>query len=281
MALPSSDKPLFGLWEPENHLKYLYYGTGCVEQQLLSVLPSPSSKVFIVTGNSIATKTTLVKHLKVLLADHIAGVFPNVKQHVHAAGLDEATAMIKRCNPPADTILAVGGGSPIDFAKVLSYRLLEKRDKPITLIAIPTTLSAAECTAGGGFTKADGTKTGFLSSSMGINAIFYDPDYAKYTPKRLWLGTGIRAIDHAVETMYHPYAVEFPRKALSIWALETLFECLPKAQVSHPADKDLTTRLLLAAFASSAMKGSNVRGGPGLSHALGYALGSPYDIPRK
>lgn len=281
MALPSSDNPLFGLWEPENHLKYLYYGPGCVEKRLLSVLPSPSSKIFIVTGNSIATKTILIKNLESLLTDHISGIFANVKQHVQVAGLDEATTIIQRCNPPVDTILAVGGGSPIDFAKVLSYRFLDTSHKPITLIAIPTTLSAAECTAGGGFTKADGTKIGFLSPSMGITAIFYDPEYAKYTPKRLWLGTGIRAMDHAVETMYHPYAVEFPRKASAIWALETFFECLPQAHTSHPANENVITRLLLAAYASSAMKGSNVRGGPGLSHALGYALGSPYDIPRK
>jgi len=39
------------------------------------------------------------------------------------------------------------------------------------------------------------------------------------------------------------------------------------------------TKLQLAAFASLGFLGYNIKGGLGLSHALGYALGSPYSIP--
>jgi hypothetical protein len=49
--------------------------------------------------------------------------------------------------------------------------------------------SAAECTPGGGYTKEDG---GFMSAGMGISAIFYDPTFARYTPNKLWLATGIQ-----------------------------------------------------------------------------------------
>ena len=86
----------------------------------------------------------------------------------------------------------------------------ERRGNYLTHITIPTTLSAAECTAGGGYTEANGVKARFMEQQMGVSAIFYDPRFAKYTPTRLWLATGMRAVDHAVETMFHPLASEMP-----------------------------------------------------------------------
>lgn len=280
MATKSSNSPLFGLWQPQSHLKYLYYGPGCVENYLLTTLPTQSSKVFIITGNSIATKTPLVKQLETLLGERHARTFAGIKQHGQVVGVDQATEIVAS-DPSIDTILSLGGGSPIDSAKTISFRTHEKTGKFLTHIAIPTTLSAAECTAAGGYTKADGRKIGFGAAGMGITAIFYDGGYSKYTPTELWLTTGMRAVDHAVESYYHPYATEVPWKAMSNWALATLFECLPKAKASHPNDEDVIVRLHLAAFASLAFRGKNVQGGMGLSHSLGHALGSPYGIARK
>jgi hypothetical protein len=85
---------------------------------------------------------------------------------------------------------------------------------------------------------------------MGIRTVFYDPTFAKYTPTKLWIGTGMRAVDHAVECFYHPNASEMPWKALSFWALSILFECLPKS-LSNPDDEEVTTKQQLAAFASA------------------------------
>ena len=280
MAVEATSSPFSGLWQPQSHLKSLYYGPSCVRRYLLGVLPSPSSRAFIITGHSIATKTPLIQELETYLGTHHAGTFSHIKQHGPVAEVDQATDEIAS-DPSIDTIISIGGGSPIDAAKTISFRMNEKTGHYLTHLAIPTTLSAAECTAGGGYTKADGVKTGFMAPGMGISVIFYDPTYARYTPTQLWLATGMRAVDHAVETFYHPYASEMPWKALSMWALTILFECLPKAKLSHPNDEDVTTRLMLAAFASSGLRGKNVKGGMGLSHSLGHALGSPYGIPRK
>lgn len=280
MATKSSSFPLFGLWQPQSHLKHFYYGSGCVEKYLRTTLPTPSSKVFIITGHSIATKTPLVQQLEALLGENHAGTFGNIKQHGQAVEVDQATEIVAS-DPSIDTILSLGGGSPIDSAKTISFRMHEKTGTFLTHLSIPTTLSAAECTSAGGYTKADGRKTGFGAAGMGITAIFYDGSYSRYTPRDLWLMTGMRAVDHAVESYYHPYATEMPWKVMSNWALTTLFECLPKAKESHPNDEDTTVTLHLAAFASSGFRGKNVQGGMGLSHSLGHALGSPYGIPRK
>lgn len=276
----SSVSPLSGLWQPLPHLKHLYYGSFCVQKHLLSTLPSQNSKVFIITGNSITTKTPLVQELETLLGDHHAGTFTKIRQHAPVTDIDQAIEIIAS-NPSIDTILSLGGGSPIDSAKTISFRMHEKNGKFLTHLTIPTTLSAAECTIGGGYTKADGVKASVMTPEIGVTAIFYDPGYAKYTPSKLWLSTGMRAMDHAVESQYQPYASEVPWRALSSWAVLTFFECLPRAKASHPSDEDVMTRLSLAAFASLGFRGKNVKGGMGLSHTMGHALGSPYGIPRE
>ncbi|KAF2827808.1 putative Maleylacetate reductase [Ophiobolus disseminans] len=269
---------LFGLWQPRINLNSLYYGPGCVQQHILDAIPTISSKVFIVTGSSLATKTPLVRQLEAVLGIHHAGTISNIRQHGPLEDVEQAIDLVLS-RADVDTIVSLGGGSPIDTAKVMSFKAKEKRGKPLTHIAIPTTLSAAECTAGGGYTTPDGVKVGFREPDMGVSIIFYDPQYARYTPKSLWLSTGMRAMDHAVECMYHPTAAEVPWKALSLWAASELFECLPKARDTHPHDEFVIGRLMLAAYASSGLKGANVKGGMGLSHSLGHALGSPYGIP--
>lgn len=282
MPIECTNSPLSGLWKPQQHLKHLYYGSGCVDRHLISILPGPPSRVFIITGSSIFTKTPLIQQLQALLGDQHAGTFASIKQHGQASDIDEATSMVVQ-DSSVDTLISVGGGSPIDAAKTICYSIHGTRGKFLAHVAIPTTLSAAECTAGGGFTRADGTKVGFMHPCMGVSAIFYDASFARYTPQRLWLATGMRAIDHAVETMYHPNASEMPWKALACWALEGLTKGLPVASQIHGTDEadDVTTALQLAAFASSGLRGSNFGGGMGLSHSLGHALGSPYGIPRK
>jgi alcohol dehydrogenase class IV len=85
-------------------------------------------------------------------------------------------------------------------------------------------------------------------------------------------------MDHAIELLYHPTASEMPARWQVLGAAASLFENLPKYK-ADPKDGDVVTKLQLAAFASLGFLGYNVKGGLGLSHALGYALGSPYGIP--
>ncbi|KAI9659691.1 MAG: hypothetical protein M1831_003589 [Alyxoria varia] len=271
--MESSNNPLSGLWQPAFQLKNLHYGPSCVQNHLLSVLPSQTtSHVFIITTNSIASKTPLLQRLQHLLGTQYAGTFSHISQHAPVAEVDAATEKVMTiagvsgntnstngdAAPPqnqqlTDTInstvlLSIGGGSPIDAAKSISHRMHERTGHFLPHITIPTTLSAAECTLGGGYTKSDGTKVGFMNPQMGVTAIFYDPDFARFTPPRLFLSTGIRALDHAVEALYQPYVTEVPWKALSLWAVETLFECLPKARETEMQDAEVLTRCMLAAW---------------------------------
>ncbi|KPI42023.1 Alcohol dehydrogenase 4 [Cyphellophora attinorum] len=270
--------PLTGFYKPHTALKGLYYGPDAVKQHLLSCLPSEKSKAFIITGNSLATKTPLIKELESLLSSkHHAGTFSNIKEHAPIAQLDEATDKV-HSDETIDTIIAVGGGSPIDSAKAISHRLHEKGGNFLTLIDIPTTLSAAECTFLAGYTKEDGVKTGIAHPNVYASYIFYDPKFGLHTPPSLFASTGIRALDHAVEMQYHPTATLMPAQWSGLMAIKELFDLLPKYQ-ANPKDEQLITRLFLAAYSSLGFLGGNIKGGLGLSHTMGYALGSPYGIP--
>lgn len=192
--MDSSTNPLTGLWRP-SHLKGLYYGSGTVSKHLLDCLPTENSKAFIVTGSSLANKTPLIKQIEELLTSkHHAGTFSDIKQHAPVAQLDEATSKVQ-ADSSIDTIISVGGGSPIDSAKAISYRVNEKSGHYLTHIAIPTTLSAAECTMAAGFTKEDGVKTGIADANVCASYVIYDSTFALHTPPSLFASTGIRALD--------------------------------------------------------------------------------------
>ncbi|KAI4162774.1 MAG: hypothetical protein LQ342_003661 [Letrouitia transgressa] len=268
---------LSGSWLP-TRFGAVHYGPSSVARHLLSSLPAPNSRAFIITTNSLATKTPLVRDVECLLTSkYHAATFSSISQHAPVAQLDQATDLV--CKDLAiDTIISIGGGSPIDGAKIVSHRLHGKTGKYLFHITIPTTLSAAECTFGAGYTSADGQKVGTGAPDLAPNVIIYDSKFALETPERLWLSTGIRALDHAVESQYHSEAPEAPTKKIAMTAIADLFELLPRYK-KYPKDESIITQLQLAAFDSLFGIGMAIADGLGLSHAIGYALGAPYGIP--
>ncbi|KAF2264057.1 Dehydroquinate synthase-like protein [Lojkania enalia] len=272
----ATNHPLSGLWQP-THLQKLYYGGGSVSKYLISSLPSETSKAFIITGHSLATKTPLIRQVEELLGTKHAGTFSKIGEHAPVKDLDDATELVRN-DESIDTVISIGGGSPIDSSKAISFRLHEKTGKYLYHITIPTTLSASECTMMAGFTESNGVKTGVRAKELVPHVVLYDSSFALHTPQRLWMSTGLRALDHAVELLYHPTASEMPARWIDLQAAASLFEYLPKYK-ADPEDEDVITKLQLAAFASLGFLGTNMKGGLGLSHGLGYALGSPYGIP--
>ena len=214
--------PLSGLWQP-TQLQKLHYGHETVSKYLLACLPTTKSKAFIITGNSLATKTPLVKQVEEILKDRRAGTFSKIGEHAPVAQLDEATQIVEN-DADVDTVVSIGGGSPIDSAKAISYRLHDKNGTWLYHIAIPTTLSASECTMMAGYTESNGVKTGVRAPELVPNVVLYDSSFALHTPEKLWLSTGMRAMDHAIELLYHPTATEMPARWVCLQAAASLFE---------------------------------------------------------
>src|SRR5260370_5813169 len=127
-----------------------------------------------------------------------------------------------------DLLISFGGGSPIDAAKSVAFALATgldltdphaaerardyspSRDDLVPHLAIPTTLSAAELSGLAGFTtETEHEKVGLRGEALIPRAVFFDAELTLGTPLQLWLSTGIRAVDHAVETLLAPRSHPF------------------------------------------------------------------------
>ena len=156
MSTDATEYPISGLWKA-NRLDKLYYGPHTVQNHLLSCLPSDESKAFIITYSSLVSKTSLVTRIERLLGARHAGTSLR-KQHAPTADIDQAFDIISK-DTSIDTVISIGGGSPIDSAKVLSHYHNNTHKSHLLHISIPTTLSAAECTMGAAYSSTQKTKT--------------------------------------------------------------------------------------------------------------------------
>lgn len=228
----------------------------CERQQL--------SRVVVVTGRSLAQGTPVVTDVEARLGARHAATFADVREHAPQDVVDRLRATLDA--HAADGVVSVGGGSPIDAAKVALY----ERDGGATPhLAIPTTLSGAEHTAIAGVTDpATRVKRGVAAPRLAPWAVILDAEVTSFTPATLWLSTGIRALDHAVETVYAPERDDLAR-LLALEAITRLRRLLPVSR-TRPEDADTRQELLVAAWWAT----------PGLgvltlapSHPLGRLLG--------
>jgi maleylacetate reductase len=104
--------------------------------------------------------------------------------------------------------------------------------------------------------------------------VIYDSHLTLATPLALWLATGIRAVDHAVEgyvaTGLHPFS-----DVMAVEALRRLFISLPKAKAA-PANLDVRTETQLASWFSYTLP---TQSASGLSHLMGKQIGARHGIP--
>ncbi|KAF1359511.1 alcohol dehydrogenase [Lizonia empirigonia] len=236
------------------------------------------TKAFVVTGRSLYEKTPVIKNVERQLGDMHGGTFYRIGQHAPIQLIRDATTMMSKSG--CDILVSVGGGSPIDSAKAIAHNIYRETGNWIPSIAVPTTLSCAETTQNSGFTTDEGHKIAVSDPEQvpkgSILAVIYDGENALHTPINLWLSTGMRALDHAVELIYHPLASEIPTKRLCLEAIKDLFTYLPQSK-ANPDDAEVRTKLFLACYAS--LFPFLFSGGVGLSHSIGHAIGATYAIP--
>ena len=274
-------------------LERVHYGPGSVSALPGELDALDAHRALIISGRTVADETPIVANIAGSLGARRAGLFKGVRQHVPLSDVTRAAAMARDLR--ADLLISVGGGSAIDAAKAIAWELAAG-DRPPPQIAIPTTLSAAEFSHIAGFTiegdgEDDRSKDRRRHAALTPRAIILDAQLTVHTPAWLWASSGIRALDHAVETLYAPG--EHPiQSLLALEAIRELFTCLPGAGADPPPDPSqeqswvalpsshrqvaLRQRCQIAAwmsyFAPAAIK-------MGLSHVLSKSFGTTYRVP--
>lgn len=254
-----------------------------------------AGKVFIVSTRSLARNTDAVQKIAAGLGARFAGSFDEVPAHTPREAVIAGAAAARAAG--ADLMVAVGGGSAIDGTKAMLqamwHGVTEARgldaltgrgraeptglsDGRIRMVAVPTTLSAAEFTFYAGVTDtAKGIKQSFSDPLMVPRTVILDPAITVHTPMRLFLGTGIRAVDHAVERLCslirHPFS-----DATAVEALRLLNRGLPAVQ-KDPGNLAARLDCQLGAWMSifGGMAGVPV----GASHGIGHVLGAHAGVP--
>jgi alcohol dehydrogenase class IV len=262
-------------------LEKVYFGPGSLTRLKSEAERLGSRRALIITGHSLASNTPLIKQVESLLGQYHQATYAGIRQHAPESGIKEALNLALDCQ--ADLLISLGGGSPIDAAKIVVQRLAKgSQDKKLAQpylphIAIPTTLSAAEFSHVAGFTdEASRSKSGISDVNITPRVVIMDAEVTLWTPIELWLASGIRALDHAVETLYSPGNHPI-NDILALKAIEDLFKYLPLSKKA-PDDLNIRQQCQQAAWMSyfaPATVGAHL----GLSHTIGKRIGANYGVP--
>jgi maleylacetate reductase len=255
-------------------IERVHFGPGSIAQLAEELDKIPSQRPFVITGQTIAEKTRLVDTVEKASGRRLVGVFSGIKQHAPIGSIKRAISEAESAR--ADSLISLGGGSPIDSTKVVVKELSDNFAKPaIAHLAIPTTLSAAEFSHSAGMTDdTSKRKTGIRDPRLVPRFVFLDPKITVDTPSWLWACTGIRSLDHAVESIYSPGHQPYV-DTLALESIRLLFQNL-KSSVNNPTEVAARLACQTAAWMSFAGVQSV---GTGLSHAIGRVIGATWDIP--
>ncbi|TVY84484.1 Dehydrogenase [Lachnellula suecica] len=268
-----------------------------------------ASKAYIIVSGSLSRDTDALQRLESALGkERVAGVWKGITPHTLYSELLTITKDVKKSG--ADCIVTLGGGSIIDGAKGMVFAIandvdldnvdtfdtflkksmelrkdrLANPDKPtdlkpstIPIISITTTLSAGEYNPAGGATN-DNTKHKQLfqdPSATGPKVIIWDPELTLTVPKNVWLSTGLRAMDHCVETI----CSSNPKPTGTVYSTKGLRLLIPALLKTKEDPKNLEARLNAQKGGAESMKAFLLEGvHVGGSHGIGHQLG-PYGVP--
>ena len=186
-----------------------------------------------------------------------------------------------------DSIIAVGGGSVMDTAKVVNIgisiggdlfeyegiNILNSRLKPF--VAIPTTSGTGSEVSAVAMIKdkSTGKKLLFGSRYLYPDAAILDPALIVSLPPRLTAATGMDAVTHGLES-YVAITSNPLTDSLALKSLELLFSHLSQA-TNHGDDITARSHTLVA----STMAGiAFTNAGVGIVHALAHTLGAKFSI---
>src|ERR1044072_7155770 len=203
--------------------RVIHWGRGAIAQL------GPELERLEVERVALVTTKSLLGHGEALKVNPMATVV--ISQHAPMSEIDAGVGQATR----AQGVVSFGGGSAIDAAKIIALRLAPD-GHAVPHVAVPTALSVAELASGAGDTNEAGDKAGMRDPRLLAEAVIYDAELTLGTPMELWLSTGIRSLDHAVEGFLasgeHPF-----NDALALDAIRRLFDSLPRAKVA-PEDLD-------------------------------------------
>ncbi len=256
-------------------------------------------KAFIVTDRFLFNSGAAEKITKVL--DEIGidhEIFFDVKPDPTLSTIEEAYTIMKPFEP--DVIIALGGGSPMDAAKILWLRYeqpdtvfediamrfmdirkricqLPELGKKALMVAIPTTSgTGSEVTPFSIITDdKSGVKYAIADYALTPSMAIVDPNFVDGMPKGLTSASGIDALVHAIEAYVSCMATNFTNSN-ALEAVKLVFKYLSRSYHDGANDPIAREKMHYAAtIAAMAFANSFL----GLCHSMAHKLGAMFHIP--
>ncbi|MEO6867920.1 MAG: bifunctional acetaldehyde-CoA/alcohol dehydrogenase [Gaiellales bacterium] len=255
-----------------------------------------AERVAIITSPGTVSRGT-IERITDRISARAIDIYSGVGPEPTDIDVEKLVEFLRRFEP--GVIVAIGGGSVLDIAKVarLAYehpgvswkelalpfldvrkraaRYPERPADGVRLVAIPTTSgTGSEVSPAAVITDSEnGRKTTLVDYSLVPDLAIVDPTLTLSMPAHLTRESGVDAVTHAIESLVSSFASPYTN-ALSLRALHDLFETLPQVYLDGD-NLELRSRVHNAAtMAGLAFSNSFV----GVGHALAHALGSTWDI---
>lgn len=255
-----------------------------------------TKSAIVITSPSSATRGHLAMMMERLPANCRVDVFSQVGAEPDWQTIEKALGMMRATRP--DTIIALGGGSVIDAAKIirlfydwpelkmedvavpfLDYRHRVARypkDVRTQLVAIPTTSGTGSEVTPFAVLKDNQShvKVSLVDETLLPDVAIIDAQLTKTLPRQLTADTAIDALTHALESLVSIFSSDYT-DGLALESMRLIFESLPAAMTSG---NNVLWRHKLhnaACLAGMAIGNASV----GINHALAHSLGAQFDIP--
>jgi len=258
------------------------------EDALSRLADTPGSRAFILTDKTLVELGYLRQVEEYLSENEIAiRSFSEIEPEPSIDTVQLARQAIVDFAP--DIVIALGGGSVMDVAKV-AWLMYEQPDIVLEeisiftsyetgkalLITIPTTSgSGADMTPGVVLTdRQQGQKIVLYAREFQPSLTIVDPGLVMKVPAQVTADTGMDVVSHAVEAFASPWHNDFS-DGLAVKALQLVFEYLLLAYADGSDGKAREHMHNAATISGLAMANSSIS----LGHALAHAFGGIFPIP--
>lgn len=265
----------------------LIFGNGALAELPSAVARLGGGRVLVVTDAGLVRSGLLARVTDVLeKAGVIAAVFDQVEPDPRLELVDACLAAARATG--AQVLVGVGGGSPMDIAKVTAALLtnpgrvhdyfgLDKIPGPSApLILIPTTAgTGSEVTPIAVLSdQKEHLKKGIVSEHLYPRVALVDPELTVGLPPHITAFTGMDALTHAIEA----YTNKFALPMVDMFALEAirLIGIHLRRAVTLGSDRSARYHMSLASLYGGMCLGPV---NTAAVHALAYPLGGTYNIP--
>ena len=282
-------------WSTSSQQQTVAFGVPITESLVEAVRRLSMRRVVVVTTNSLSGPGGLAEAVIKLLGSKFQSMVSGI--HPHTPRKD--VIRVAKALDGIDGVVTIGGGSVCDSVKAARLCLAndisdpvgmdrlrpyhnrnsepdETRSPTLPFIAVPTTLSAGEFSSAAGVTDERGpVKQVFVYPRLSPDIVILDPEMTTQTPNRLFFSTGLRAVDHAVETWCSTNPTPLS-DAYSLHAARLLITSLRRV-LDVPADLEARLDCMKGAWLSILGPAAGVKAGA--SHGMGHALGGTAGMP--